>query len=61
MDEKQKLEKLAVSSAELEELLGCGRTAAKKIGEEAGAKIQLHSRVLWNVQKLKEYLNKVSE
>ena len=53
-------DKLAVDAAELQMLLGCGRHTAEKIGMEAEAKIQIGKRVLWNVNRLKGYLDKIS-
>lgn len=53
-------ERLAANTETLAESLDCGRATAVKIGEAAGAKIQIGRRVLWNVSKVKQYLNCVS-
>ena len=53
--------KLAVDTNELQEMLGCGRFTACEIGTQAGARMQLGKRVLWNVAKIKAYLNCISE
>jgi hypothetical protein len=53
--------KLAVDTKELQEMLGCGRFTAYEIGTQAGARMQLGKRVLWNVTKIKSYLNCISE
>ena len=47
---------ITVSTETLTELLDCGRVTAKKIGEAAGAKIQIGRRVLWNTEKIRAYL-----
>ncbi len=53
-------ERVTLTSKELQALLGCGKDAAKEIGTKANAKIKVGRRVFWNVQKVQEYLNKVS-
>lgn len=53
--------KLAVDTKELQELLGCGRYTAYEIGTLAGARMQLGKRVLWNVTKVKAYLDCISD
>ncbi len=59
-DETRACDKLAVDAAELQALLGCGRHTAEKIGMEAKAKIQIGKRVLWNVGRLRDYLDSIS-
>jgi hypothetical protein len=41
----------------LRELLGSGLATARRIGEEAGAKIRIGKRVLWRVDLIEEYLD----
>lgn len=53
--------RLAVDTKELQSMLCCGRDTAVKIGTEAKARLQFGKRVLWNVEKVQEYLNHVSE
>ena len=53
--------KLAVDTKELQEMLGCGRFTAYEIGTQAGARMRLGKRVLWNVNKVKAYLDCISE
>ncbi len=36
--------------------LSCGRATARKIGEQAGAKIVIGRRVLYSIEKVKKYL-----
>lgn len=51
----------AVDTAGLQALLMAGRATAVKIGTEAGARIQIGRRVLWNVSKVQQYLDSISE
>ena len=37
-------------------MLSCGRATARKIGEQAGAKIVIGRRVLYSIEKVKKYL-----
>lgn len=52
--------KIAVTTEELQFLLSCGRDSAIHIGESAEARVQIGRRVLWNVEKVKEYINQIS-
>ena len=54
-------QKVAVDTNELRGLLSCGRATAVKIGAEAGARMQFGHRVLWNTEKIRAYLNSISE
>lgn len=49
-------EKIALDTTDLMQVLSCGRSTAVKIGEAAGAKIQIGKRVLWNSNKIQKYL-----
>ncbi len=51
--------RLLISTSDLRELLSCGRSTAMKIGIEAGARVQIGKRVLWNVNKVQRYLNEL--
>ena len=51
----------AVDTEKLQGLLMAGRRTAIKIGTEAGARIQVGKRVLWNVSKVQKYLDQISE
>lgn len=51
---------ITANTKTLAESLDCGRATAVKIGEAAGAKIQIGRRVLWNVSKVQNYLNSLS-
>lgn len=52
-------DKNLVDTLELQILLCCGRVSAVKIGETAGARVQLGRRVLWNVSKIQKYLDEI--
>lgn len=53
--------RITVTSDELALFMGCGRKAAVYAGTEAGARVQIGRRVLWNVRKVQEYLDQISE
>ena len=52
--------RLTANTDSLAEYLDCGRATAVKIGEAAGAKIQIGKRVLWNMSKVQSYLDSLS-
>ncbi len=52
--------KLTVDTQGLMELLSCGRSTALAIAEEAEARIYHGKRILFNVEKVREYVNKVA-
>ena len=54
-------DKIAVTTAELQVILSCGKVTAIRVGTEAGARMQFGRRVLWNIEKIRAYLNSVSE
>ena len=53
-------EKMAIDTPQLAQMLSCGRATAVHIGEQAGAKIQIGKRILWNCNKIKNYLDSIS-
>lgn len=55
--EKQML----VDTNGLQEMLCAGRPAAVKIGTDAGARVQSGRRVFWNVRKVQQYIDTISE
>ena len=59
-DETRACEKIAVDARELQALLSCGRKTAEEIGMKAEARIKVGKRVLWNVSKLRLYLDAIS-
>ena len=52
---------LSVDTAGLQKMLNSGRQTATQIGMAAGAKIYVGRRVLWNVAKIRKYLDEISE
>lgn len=50
-----------VDTFELQSMLGCGRKGAVDIGTAAGARVQIGRRVFWNVKKVQQYLDAISE
>lgn len=52
--------KLAVDIDGLMALLSCGAVTAKKIADCAEAKIVIGRRVLYNVDKIKQYLDSIA-
>lgn len=53
--------KSSIDTKELQSMLSCGRVTAIQIGNNAGARIQIGRRVLWNVRKINAYLDSISE
>ena len=53
-------DKLSVDTTELQKILGCGRPTAVEIGSLAGARIEVGKRLLWNVNKVKKYLDNIA-
>lgn len=54
-------ERLLVDLHGLMELCSCGRIAAEKIGDESGAVIRVGRRKLYNLEKVRAYINQVEE
>ena len=48
--------KLTVDTQELQQILSLGRKSAVEIGNMANAKIIVGRRVVWNIQKIQDYL-----
>ena len=51
----------AVDTPNLQKMLNAGYRTAVQIGTEAGARIKVGRRVLWNVSKIQKYLDMISE
>lgn len=51
---------IAVDIKTLSAMLSCGQATARKIGAEAGAEIRINRRVLFNVKKIREYIDSIS-
>lgn len=52
--------KMTVDTAELQNMLCCGRKTAVEIGTAAGGLCKVGRRVLWNVAKIQKYLDSIS-
>ncbi|MGO5052983.1 hypothetical protein ACTQ6A_10755 [Lachnospiraceae bacterium LCP25S3_G4] len=52
--------RIAVDIEGLSAMLSCGNATAKKIGEDAHAKITVGRRVLYFVHKVEEYMKNIS-
>mgnify|MGYP004624628743 FL=1 len=50
-------QQITVDVEKLAGMLSCGRATARKIGEQAGARITIGRRVLYSVDAVKKYLN----
>lgn len=59
--ERQTTEQIAVDIQKLSAMLSCGLATARKIGEQAGAKIMIGRRVLYSVDKVRNYLDFITE
>ena len=54
------LDKIGVDTNELMSLLSCGRVTAIQIGGQAGARIEIGKRLLWNISKVQKYLDMIA-
>ena len=52
---------ITVNIDKLSAMFSCGHATARKIGEQAGAKIVIGRRVLYSVEKVKNYLSYLEE
>lgn len=52
--------KLTVDTQELQQILSLGRKSAVEIGNMANAKIIVGRRVVWNLQKIQDYLYNIA-
>lgn len=59
--ERETTEQIAVDIQKLSAMLSCGLATARKIGEQAGAKIIIGRRVLYSVDKVRNYLACITE
>lgn len=57
---RQTNEFLTVDIERLAAMLSCGQVTAKKIGEDAGARIVVGRRVLYSVHKIEKYLDSIA-
>ena len=56
-----KTDKLLITNKELQQMLSCSYRTAVKIGEEAGARLQIGKAVRWKVKNIEEYLAKTKD
>jgi hypothetical protein len=54
-------EKAMIDTAELQIMLCSGRATAVDVGTKANSKIIVGRRIFWNVNKVKKYLDAISE
>ena len=52
---------LAVDIDGLAAMLSCGQATARKIGEDAGARILIGRRVLYSVDRVQRYLDAIAQ
>ena len=52
---------LTVNMEQLSQMLNCGVQTARKIGEQAEARIVVGRRVLYSVEKIQRYLECIAE
>lgn len=53
--------KITVDIIGLQGMLSLGKASSNQIGEDAGAVIRIGKRKLYNVEKVKAYMNRLSE
>lgn len=53
--------RLLVNTHELMLMLGCGRPSAIEIGTEAGARMMLGRKLMWNLAAVRKYLDNTAE
>ena len=59
--ERNTSQPITVDIETLSAMLSCGYATARKIGQQAGAKIVNGRRVLYSVEKVKDYLSYLEE
>ena len=55
------LEKMLISTSELQKMIGCGRANAVKFGDEAGARVRIGKLLRWNVAKIQKYMDEIAD
>lgn len=58
--DRECIDLITVDADKLAAMLSCGLATARKIGENAEAKIIIGRRVLYSVDKVREYINSMS-
>jgi hypothetical protein len=59
--EARNIDKICVTTEDLQDLLDCGRATAVEIGRLAGARIEVGKRLLWCVSKVQSYIDRLAE
>ena len=54
-------EKITVDVIRLQSMLGVGRNTAAQIGRDAGAVLSIGRRKLYNVEKVRRYMDELTE
>lgn len=54
---RDNIDNICVNMETLTALLDCGRPTAESIAKQAGAKFKIGKRALYNVDKIKSYIN----
>lgn len=52
--------KLAVDTEELQQILSLGRKSAVEVGKAANAQVMVGKRIIWNLQRVQEYLYNIA-
>lgn len=53
-------EKITLSTEELMTVLSCGRATAVEIGKTAQSRVVIGRRILWNADRVRNYINSIS-
>ncbi len=61
MNKSNLIDKKAVNTETLMEVLDCGRKTATEIGNKAGAKMCVGRKILWNLKLIQQYLDTIAE
>ena len=54
------MNRVTVTTENLQNILDCGRPTAVEIGTLAKARVEIGRRVLWNVSKVQKYLDSIA-
>lgn len=54
-------QKMLVNTPDLMRMLSLGRPSATKLGEEAGAKVYFGRKVMWSVERVRQYIGSMTD
>ena len=54
-------QQILVNTSDFMRMLSLGRPSATKLGEEAGAKVYFGRKVMWNVERVREYIGSMTD